>query len=317
MYPHHSPHIRALHDTGVRVAESGYPAYGQSHPPSPTRSRPNDMRGPMDWHRYWMDRMRRELAQRNHAPATQAIYLSALCAFLTGHRCAPSTLRPDAIGRYLLQCKDERGLNPASVHLVLAALIFFFEHVVKAPYCIAGIPRMQADQKPLNVVGRGSVKSLIEGTADAKHRLALTMAYGCGLRASELIRLKWTDLDIDRGVLNVRKSKGGKDRTILLPATLMDELKEYRKHHQPISYVFESTLAGKPMGKRALQEMFATAYEKTGLQARGESTFLRQPFDMRKLEAGKDLRFVQGLLGHGSMKMTERHSYVNAGDVGR
>ncbi len=127
-----------------------------------------------DWNGYWLDRTARELALRNYAGSTRESYLSALRAFLNHHRCAPSSLRPDAIGRYLLLCKEERGLNPSTVNLILAGLVFFYQYVVKAPYCIAGIPRMKEDQKLPDVLGPGSMKSLIDGTVNEKHRLALS-----------------------------------------------------------------------------------------------------------------------------------------------
>jgi integrase/recombinase XerD len=279
--------------------------------------RPNDMRGPADWNRYWLDRTAREISQRNYAPATRENHLSALKDFLTHHRCAPSSLRPDAIGRYLLLCKDERGLSPSTVNLILAALTFFYDHVVKAPYCIAGIPRMKEDQKLPDVLGPSSMKALIEGTANEKHRLAISMAYGCGLRVSELTRMKWTDLDFERGVLHIRKSKGAKERVVMIPASLGETLSAYRKHHQPITYVFEGALAGKPLCKRTFQAVFEKACGKAGIVRRGGIHSLRHSFATHMLEAGTDLRFIQALLGHSSVKATERYTHVNAGSVAR
>lgn len=237
--------------------------------PSAYRGRPNDMRGPMDWHRYWMDRATRELFQRNFPASTNDAYLAALKGFLHHHPCAPSSLRADAIGRYLLLCKEERGLNPSTVNLILSSLVFFYQHVVKAPYCIAGIPRMKEDEKPPDVLGSGSMKAVIDATANEKHRLALSLAYGCGLRVSELARLKWLDLDFEKCVLHIRKSKGGKDRVVMLPASLVEAIRGYRAGYQPITYVFESTLAGKPLSTRSFQAVFEKACEKSGIKRKG------------------------------------------------
>lgn len=279
--------------------------------------RPNDMRGSADWTRYWLDRTAREISQRNYAQATHINYLAALKDFLTHHRCAPSSLRPDAIGRYLLLCREERNLSPTTVNLILAALTFFYDHVVKAPYCIAGIPRMKEDQKLPDVLGPGSMKAIIEGTANEKHRLALSMTYGCGLRVSELTRMKWTDLDFERGLLFIRKSKGAKERTVMIPASLCDALRAYRKHHQPITYVFEGPLAGKPLCKRTFQAVFEKACGKAGIAKRGGIHSLRHSFATHLLETGTDMRFIQALLGHSNVKTTERYTHVSAGTIGR
>jgi integrase/recombinase XerD len=277
-------------------------------PASPIyHGRPNDMRGPADWNRYWLDRTAREMSQRNCAPATRDNHLSALKDFLAHHRGAPSSLRPDAIGRYLLLCREERGFSPSTVNLILAALTFFYDHVVKAPYCIAGIPRMKEDQKLPDVLGPGSMKVLIENTANEKHRLALSMAYGCGLRVPELTRMKWTDLDFERGILMVRGSNGAKDRVVSIPASLCEALRAYRKRHQPITYVFEGALAGKPLSKRTFQAFFESAGEKTGgkpgkkagIAKRGGTHSLRHGLATPRLQVGADLRFTQALLGHG------------------
>ena len=318
MYPQSlSPLAHTFHTTSARVAESGYPTYAPSRPPSPTRSRPNDMRGPMDWHRYWMDRASRELSQRNFAVSTRETYLAALKDFLHHHPCAPSNLRADAIGRYLLLCKEERGLNASTVNLILASLVFFYQHVVKAPYCIAGIPRMKEDKKLPDVMGPGSLKTLIEGTANEKHRLALSMAYGCGLRVSELARMKWTDLDFERGVLHIRKSKGSKDRMVMIPVSLIEDINAYRARHQPITFVFESTLAGKPLCTRTFQAVFEKACEKSGIKRKGGIHSLRHSFATHLLENGTDLRFIQALLGHSSSKTTERYTHVTASNLTR
>jgi integrase/recombinase XerD len=216
--------------------------------------RANDAHNPADWNRYWLDRSALELSQRDVAPAVREAYLSALKDFLVTHRCTPSSLRPDGIGRYLLRCKEERGLKSSSVNQILSAVVFFYQHVVKAPYCIAGVTWISEERKWPGVAGPGNAEALIEGIANQKQRLVLTLALGCGLRVPELTRLKWTDMDFDRSSLRIRrKGVGGKDRVAALPESLAAELKAYRKQHQPITYVFESRLAGRPMGRGALE----------------------------------------------------------------
>ncbi len=317
MYPQAFPH--PSHTS--QVTEAGTPFHsfpsniGLQARTVPSQTLP--ARSPMDWNRYWLDRLARELAQRNFAASTRDNYSASLRDFLKSHPGSPSKLGPDAIGRYLVHCKENRGLNPSTINLILAGLVFFYQHVLKAPHCIAGIPRMKEDQKLPPVLGQGSMKALIDGTANEKHRLALSMTYGCGLRVSELARLKWTDLDFERGLLFVRKSKGGKERVVMLPASLVEELQAYKKRQQPITFVFEGALAGKPLCKRTFQAVFEKGCEKAGIAKGAGIHSLRHSFATHMLEAGTDLRFIQALLGHSSLKTTERYTHVNAGNIGR
>lgn len=271
----------------------------------------------MDWNRYWLDRLTRELAQRNFAASTRDNYTSALKAFLTAHPGSPSRLGPDAIGRYLLECKEDRSLGASTVNLILAALVFFYQHVLKAPHCIAGIPRLKEDKKLPSVLGVTKVKDLLESLANEKHRMMLSLAYGCGLRVSEVVRMKWADLDFERSVLYVRLGKGHKDRVVMLPTSLVEDLNGYRQRNQPITYLFESHLAGKPLSKRTVQAVFEKACEKAGIVHKGGIHSLRHSFATHLLEAGTDLRFIQSMLGHSSSKTTERYTHVTAGNVRR
>jgi integrase/recombinase XerD len=280
------------------------------YPTCTERSTPTPTRSPRDWIGYWTERMDRELSLRNYSPATRRNYLPALKDFLSSHPCAPSKMGPEAIGRYLLKCKEEKGLGASTINLILAALLFFYQHVIKAPHCVAGIPRMKEDKKLPPVMAVGKVKTLIDGLSNEKHRLMLSLAYGCGFGVSELRGLKLNDLDFERGIIRILNGKGRKDRRVMLPGSLMEEISRYRKHYTPLTYLFESHLAGKALSKRTFQAVFGNACAKSGMGGKGGIHSRHHSFATHVLEAGMDLRFIQALLGHSSSKETERHTHV-------
>lgn len=319
MYPQsQSTSPVAAYNEGASNGLFPTPAHRPSNHPNPFhKTGQYPVHTPTDWTRYWMERISRVLTQRNYAPATHRNYLAALKDFLSSHRISPSKLGPDTIGRYLLKCRTERNLEATTVNLILDAILFFYHHVIKAPPCVAGIPRMKEDQKLPPVPGAEKIKTLIDGTANGKHRLMLSLAYGCGLRVSELASLKLDAVDFERGIIKVRKGKGGKERLVMLPSTLVEEITQYRKQFGPITYLFESYTAGKPMSKRSLQAVFENGCEKAGIRHKGGIHSWKHSIATHLLEAGTDLRFIQALLGHSSSKTTERYTRVTARNIVR
>lgn len=245
---------------------------------------PKTCHTPMDWTGYWVERMKKTLALKGIA---QPRYASALEDFLLAHPGAPSKHGPDAIGAYLLRCREELGLSVSATKVVLDALLFFYEQVLKAPKCINGIPRGSDAGKILPVSRLGKVKSRIDGMDNHQHRLVLSLAYACGLKNSELAGLRLADLHADPRSLTIRNKKGVLKRKVAMPASLAEDIAEYRKRYLPLVYLIESVQAGRPIGKQALEAVF----KKETKNENGQT-------DDWRSGTGKDRRFVQGLLGH-------------------
>jgi integrase/recombinase XerD len=189
-------------------------------------------------------------------------------------------------------------LGAATLNLKLAALVFFYLHVLKAPQCVAGIPRMHGEKQRPPVLSMDKIKAMIEGAANEKHRLILSLAYGCDIRVPELMNLKLQDLDFDRGILHVHKGKEGKARVVMIPTSMAAQIKEYQNRFVPVTYLFESARAGKPLAKRTFQAIFEKGFAQAGMGQKGGVHPLRRSFTTHLPAAGTDLRFRQALLGH-------------------
>jgi site-specific recombinase XerD len=182
---------------------------------------------------------------------------------------------------------------------------------MSAPETCRGIPKLKEDQKLPRVLGPEETESLITGVPNPKHRMILSLAYGCGFRVSELARLRKDDFDFQRKLIRIRQGKGAKDRLVMLPAALETPLSEFLRSHSPLTFLFESQ-PGRHLNKRTLQSVFTKACAKAGIRSDGGIHSLRHSFATHLLEAGTDIRCIQVLLGHSSCKTTERYTHVAA-----
>lgn len=159
------------------------------------------------------------------------------------------------------------------------------------------------------VLSRDEVKSLISATSNKKHKLMIGLAYGAGLRVSELIELRVADVDLTNLILTVRNGKRGKNRLTIIPSSLSDELKSITIDSDTGNYLFESKRGGK-LTTRTAQIVFARALKKSGIKKNATFHSLRHSFATHLLENGVDVRYIQELLGHSSISTTQIYTHV-------
>lgn len=264
----------------------------------------------MDWTRFWLDRLQRALQERNFSPETRKNYVLAARTFLDLHPRHPKTWTRSEIRDFLLDLRLKRGLGSSTVNLYRDGLGFFCRHVSGNSACLEGIPRLKEVQALPDVLPREAISAFSNTLVNPKHRLALLLTYGCGLRVSELVSLEVHDLDFDRGMVHIRRGKGGKSRLVMLPHALAPEIHSYLECYQPKDYLFESPRGG-PLTKRTFQAVFKQACAKVGLVQKGGIHSLRHSFATHLLEGGTDLKLIQVLLGHSQLRTTERYVRVS------
>jgi site-specific recombinase XerD len=154
------------------------------------------------------------------------------------------------------------------------------------------------------------VKKIILSTNNEKHKTMLMIAYATGLRLQEIINLKIKDIDSARMIINVIRGKGKKDRQVILSEKLLEQLRRYFKMYRPKDWLFEGQ-AGAQYGYRSLQLVFQKAKEKAGVKTSGGIHTMRHSFATHLLENGTDIRLIQELLGHNSIKTTIRYTHVS------
>ncbi len=271
---------------------------------------------PRDWTGYWSHKLEQAVRARNYSRETFKNYDLALRTFMVTHPGAPQYWKQSDIRDFLLELKAE-GKSGSTINLYRDGLAFFCKKVVGISSCLEGIPRMKEDQSHPKILDAEKIARVFAGMRNPKHKLALSIAFGCGLRVAELAALKIQDLDFTRRIVHVRQGKGKKDRIVMLPDTLEKPLQDYLACYQPKLYLFESPLPGRPMARRTFQEVFKQACHKAGIKAVGGIHSLRHSFATHLLESGTDIRFIQALLGHSSSKTTERYTHVAAHNIRR
>ncbi|MDN3668256.1 tyrosine-type recombinase/integrase [Echinicola jeungdonensis] len=168
-----------------------------------------------------------------------------------------------------------------------------------------------------NVLSKEEVKRILEVHKNVKHRTMLSLVYACGLRRSELLNLKISDVDSKRGLLIVRQSKGKKDRVVPLSEKIVGLLRQYYKSERPNIYLFEGGKSNTKYSEGSLQKIMKSALRKTGITKPVTLHWLRHSFATHLLENGTDLRYIQEILGHNSSRTTEIYTHVSDNSIRR
>jgi integrase/recombinase XerD len=259
-----------------------------------------------------LEAVRRELRVRSYSPKTIKAYLS--CIRLFAQFFAPRDSREltgSDIRRYILHQVDEKRVAAGTVSQILNALKFLYGEIYRRPFELEGIRHPKKGRKLPVVLSVDEVKRLFEGVGNLKHRVLLMLAYSAGLRVSEIVRLKVEDIDSGRKLIRIQMGKGKKDRYTILSDVVLEALREFWKAYRPKVWLFEGKPAGKRYSERSAQKVFEQAAKKAGIRKSVSIHSLRHSFATHLLEQGTDIRFIQELLGHRSVKTTEIYTHVS------
>lgn len=262
-----------------------------------------------DWSEYWIPKLEKAASARNLSANTVRNYSIAVRAFLAQLPGPPSRWEPETLRHFLASLK-ERGLAGSTMNLYRDSLAFFCRHVCHVPHCVESLAKAKEAKKLPDILAPEKVQEVLGALKSPKHRLALALTYGCGLRVAELAHLKKEDIDTIRGTIFIREGKGDKDRMVMLPHSLVNPLREYLQTYLPLVYLFEGAEPGRPLARRTFQGIFTQALERCGISHQGGIHSLRHAFATHLLESGTDLKMIQSLLGHASCKTTERYARV-------
>ena len=256
-------------------------------------------------------KMIRAMELRNLSHHTQRSYLFAVKDLARHYRRSPDQITEEMIDNYLLYLKNEKGRAPASCHIVLTGLRFFYRHVLKKPisteYCFTNPPRNLP-----RVLSKQQVWKIIRAPKNLKHRLLLTTTYSAGLRVSETIRLQPKHIDSQRMLIRICQGKGRKDRYTMLSERLLAELRDYYKKCRPKTYLFPSSQKkDKPLSYESVRKVYEKARKNAGVITGAGIHTLRHSFATHLLEAGYDIRKIQVLMGHSKLSTTMIYLHVS------
>jgi site-specific recombinase XerD len=200
-------------------------------------------------------------------------------------------------------------MSASSLNLAISALKFFY-HQVLHTFIVFEQKRPREDKKLPAVLSGAEVVAVLSALENLKHRLLLTLTYSSGLRVSEAVSLKFSDIDFGRRTVLIRNGKGRKDRYTMLSDKAVLLLAEYCKSLHAADWVFPGQPATAHLSTRSAQRIFEQALAKAGIAKQASIHSLRHSFATHLMEQGTELRYIQKLLGHSSVKTTERYTHV-------
>ncbi len=208
----------------------------------------------------------------------------------------------------------KRGLSPSTGNMLVNALQFYYRNVLHMDYEIT-LPRPKKEHKLPPVLTEAECIRIFSQIENPKHKMLIMLAYGAGLRVSELVTLCWADILFEEHKIHIKSGKGKKDRQVMLPYSVVAGLEAYRSLTNSHSYVFEGQYKGEPYSASSVRQIMKRAVEVAGLEKKATPHTLRHSFATHLLEAGTDLRFIQALLGHSSIKTTTIYTHLTKKSV--
>ncbi len=261
-------------------------------------------------------RMIEDMQLRNLAPVTQRNYIAHAAAFAQFYGKSPEVLDPEAVREYLLYLLNERKLSPDGVNQQVSALKFLYLTTLEMPWTDEDFPRAKRPYKLPVVLSHEEVVLFFDHVPSLRYRAALMICYGAGLRVSEAVAVKISDIDSKRMLLRVEQGKGRKDRYAMLSPRLLEVLRIYWRAARPQVYLFPSWRTGKHLNASSLQQACRDAWQRSGLRKRVTVHTLRHSFATHLLENGTDVRVIQVLLGHSLIDTTARYAAVTPQLIG-
>ena len=244
------------------------------------------------------------------APRTQEAYIAAVTGLAKFYWCSPEQLHSEQIRAYLHHLLVERQLAWSSCNQVACGLRFFYTKTLGwEPLHLNLPPRTRRLPLP-HVLSAEELQRLFISAKNPKHRALLMTTYAAGLRVSEVVHLRVTDIESERGLIRVNQGKGCKDRYTLLSARLLAELRAYWKLERCKPWLFPGQDRNKPMPIASAQRIYYQAKRAAKIEHGKGIHTLRHAFATHLLEAGVDPRTIQLLLGHRSLDTTTRYLRV-------
>lgn len=260
-------------------------------------------------------RMIDDMRMRNFSPATQRNYIRYVRDFAAYLQRSPDQATAEELRQYLVHLTDN-GISPTSYNACLPALKFFFETTLDQPEVVRKLRTQPIPTRLPKVLSRDEVRRLLEATTSLKYKAAFSVAYGAGLRISEVVNLKVSDIDSQCMRLRVEQGKGKKDRYAQLSSVLLEVLRDWwregKRQHKVLDngWLFPGQNPVNPLSARQLSRTFKTVATQAELDPKYSMHALRHSYATHLLEDKVDIRIIQTLLGHRKIETTTRYTQV-------
>jgi site-specific recombinase XerD len=263
-----------------------------------------------DINRSALETLRKKIILKGYSKNTLKTYCSEFAQFLSilrNHNV--NSMDEERVESYFLYCFEVLKLKESQINSRYNAIKFYFEQVLGKNMFLVNLPRpKRSSQLPKHISVR-DIKRLFSVVSNPKHALILKLCYGMGLRVSEVVNLKITDIDSGNMQVLIEQGKGKQDRYVNLPESILESLRSYYSEYRPQKYLFEGQGGGK-YSVRSAQSVFKSAMQKANINKDVGIHGLRHSYATHLLESGTDISYIQHLLGHGNIKTTMNYAKV-------
>jgi len=260
------------------------------------------------------DLVLREMQTRNYSHRSIGTYIHQLNEIEKYYKCSIDEVNSDQVKNFLQYSITERNLSVSYINQVISAVKILQQDVLGKSWESIRIKRPRGIKRLPVVLSKEEIKSIIETTRNLKHRAILAVIYSAGLRIAEVISLLPSDIDSDRKQVRVQ-GKGNKYRYTLLSENTLNMLRMYWRAYRPVRYLFEGQKKGQPISRETIQNVFKESCKRAGVKKQATIHSLRHSFATHLLENGVNLKIIQGLLGHSSLRTTSIYLHVTRLDL--
>ena len=252
------------------------------------------------------------LLSKRYSANTINTYSEALKSFLTFcNTKAIKEITNDDVIAYNNDYILKHNLSSSYQNQIVNAIKLYFKIVKETAIDIDKIHRPKREKVLPNVLSKEEINLILNAHSNMKHKTMLSLIYSCGLRRSELLNLKPTDIDSNRNIVIIRQGKGKKDRIAPLSPKILVMLRAYYSVYKPKIWLFEGQIENEAYDARSLSNVLKQALTKAGITKPVSLHWLRHSYATHLLESGTDLRYIQELLGHSSSKTKEIYTHVS------
>jgi integrase/recombinase XerD len=263
-----------------------------------------------------IEKFKQWLRSKRYSESTLITYSEALKSFLVFYREKPvAEITNEDVIVYNNEFILKNNLSASYQNQIVNALKLFFRTVQNKVIVVDAIHRPKRSKQLPNVLSKEEIKLILNAHSNIKHKTMLSLIYSCGLRRSELINLRPTDIDSKRGIVIIRQSKGKKDRIAPLSPKILEMLRGYYIGYKPKTWLFEGQIENTKYDERSLSNVLKQALTKSNISKPVSLHWLRHSYATHLLESGTDLRYIQELLGHSSSKTTEIYTHVSTKSI--
>jgi integrase/recombinase XerD len=268
-------------------------------------------------------RMIEDMNARKLGAHSQRSHISSCRRFAAFLKRSPDTAMPDDVRRFQLYLA-ETSMSISNRNRIMTGVKFLFRITLRRLDLVAEIYHLREPQKIPLVMSQDETRRLLAVAVNLKVRMLLSLGYGCGLRAGEVVRLKVKHIDSAQKIIRVEQSKGRKDRNVMLSPEVLDLLRQWWKVRPSRRdagtppeerWLFPGAKSGETLSTRQLNRLFHQAADAAGIKKGVTLHALRHSFATHLLERGTDIRVIQALLGHDKLDTTARYTRVATGMI--